>query len=66
MIFICLVQLIFKNRKTSFQCLAEPFLFLCQNSQNEILLSNDIWVGLTHGADCGLDERRHHQLFGAQ
>ncbi len=59
-------QLVFEDRQTVLQRLAEPLFLAGQDADDEVAVLGDVGVGVAHDVDRGLDERRHHQLLGAE
>ena len=59
-------QLVFEDRQAVLQRLAEALFLAGQHADDEVAVLGDVGVGVAHDVDGGLDQRRHHQLLGAE
>ena len=60
------VELVLEDRQAGLQRLAEALLLAGQHADDEVAVLDDVGVGVAHHVDRGLDERRHHELLGAE
>ncbi len=59
-------QLAVEDRQAGAQRLAEALLFPRDDPDDEVAVLQQVGVRVAHDGDGGLDQRRHHELLGAE
>ena len=59
-------QLVLEDRQAGLQRLAEALFLTGEHTGEEVAVLEHIGIGVAHHIDRGVDQRRHHQLLGAE